>query len=568
VHAYAAPADGALRVTVINIHTKEPVAGAKVVLDTGTTPTVTAANGTASFPGVTGTHDVHVFAAGYNYTSFVQTDVKDLLVPLVPWVSTTLRSGFMGHMCSNRKAPDGTVLDAKCTPESEFSPLNKNGQAVHLAFFGSAIPNSLLDLSVSTLIGPLHKVVLSLTGGKACSTDPECGTGQACSATGKCGTPANLPYGLVLGLTDDFFGTQDYRVFADGGLRALWGIGGNLTFQDLLPVVPALTGGANLDVGKLLPVLLPLFAGLQAGATVGVKAPDNGTPQHAPAFSSANIALTTPMRLRIAPISPDLPKIDGNYVDGVLVVAGAMSYPLGFVPLGLTAGLSAPDATGKNSAKVADPVCVQNGGTTAACATNKLPMKLAAQNGGTEGSPMGVALLALNFGGLTPGSTQRVAVSGQIKVLDKVDYVAPTDNVPAFPTIPSFLNMPATTSVTVAKLSRQVTVTGDADPAVQIYRFELENNARLTWNIWMGRVGTSRTLTLPDPNAISSELTDPFQDAPGDDGVPHGPSARLLALQFNDASKTAAALETFGSLTLDAIGSSLQAFTAVQVPVQ
>jgi hypothetical protein len=195
-------------------------------------------------------------------------------------------------------------------------------------------------------------------------------------------------------------------------------------------------------------------------------------------------------------------------------------------------------------------------------------MKLAAQNGGTEGSPMGVALLALNFGGLTPGSTQRVAVSGQIKVLDKIDYTAPTENVPAFPTIPSFLNMPATASISVAKIPRQVTVTGDADPAVQIYRFELENNARLTWNIWMGKVGSSRTLTLPDPSTFGAGLIDPFQDAPNDSGTLGGPSARLLALQFSDSSKSASAVETFGSLTLDAIGASLQAFTAVQVPVQ
>ena len=97
---------------------------------------------------------------------------------------------------------------------------------------------------------------------------------------------------------------------------------------------------------------------------------------------------------------------------------------------------------------------------------------------------------------------------------------------------------------------------------------ELENSARLNWYVWMGKVGTSRSVVLPDPTAFGNDLTDPFQDAPGDDGVSHGPSARLLGLQFSDSSKTAAGLETFGSLTLDNIGSTLQAFTAVQVPVQ
>jgi hypothetical protein len=567
VHAYPPQTAQSLRVTVINMHTKAPVVGAKVVIDTSTTALPTAADGTVSLPGVTGTHDVHVFAAGYSYTSFVQTDAKDLLVPLVPYVSSSLRSGFTGHMCSSLS------VDSKCAAEGEFAPLNKSNQAVHLAFFGSGIPNSLLDLSVSTLIGPLHRVILSLIGGTACTADSQCPTGQACSSAGKCGTPANLPYGLVLGLADDFFATQDYRVFADGGLRALWGIGGNLAFNDLLPVVPALTGGANVDVGKLLPKLLPLFSDLQAGATVGVKAPDNGTPQHPPTFTNTSVALTTPMRLRIAPKSPDLPTLDGAYVDGVLAVAGAMDYPLGFIPLGMTAGLSAPDGSGKNTAKIVDPVCVQNGGTAATCATNNLPLKLAAENGGAEGSQIGVALLALNFGGLTPGSATRVAVSGQIKVLDQIDYTAPTASALAFP-LPTFLNLPATASVTVTKASRQVTVANDADPGVQIYRFELENNARLNWNVWTGKIGClapatcPRTVTLPDPSLISTDLIDPFADAVGDDGKTAGPSARLLGLEFSDASKTASALESFGSLTLDAIGSNLAAFTAVQVPVQ
>ncbi len=565
VHVYAAPSAGALRVTVINIHTKEPLAGAKVVLGSGAsvTPAQTTGNdGVASFANITGTTDVHVFKAGHSYTSYVQTDAKDLLVALTPFVSSTLRSGFAGHMCSSR------TVDSACAPEGEFAPLNAAGEGVHLAFFGSAIPNSLLDLSVDTLVGPLHRVVVSLTGGSACSSDANCTGGTVCSPAGRCGNGVNLPYGLVLGVTDNFFGTQDYRVFADGGLRALWGIGGNVNLSKVVNVLgPALGGGGtNLDVGTLLPQLLPLFASLQAGANVGVKAPANATPGHTPTFTPTNIALTTPMRLRVTATSPDLPKLDGVYVDGVLAVAGAMAYPIGFVPLGLSAGLSYKVGTA-NGPKVLDPTCDTTAAGAAACATSKMPMKMASENGGTEGSKIGVALLALNFGGLTPGSSSRVAVSGQIKVMDKVDYVAPPGDAPAV-SVPPFLSMPATASISVTRTGRQVMVTGDADPAVQIYRFELENNARLNWNIWMGKAGTSRTVVLPDPSVIDASLIDPFADALGDDGTTKGPTARLLGLQFSDSTKTASGLESFGSGTLDDIGASLSAFTAVQVPVQ
>jgi hypothetical protein len=112
-----------------------------------------------------------------------------------------------------------------------------------------------------------------------------------------------------------------------------------------------------------------------------------------------------------------------------------------------------------------------------------------------------------------------------------------------------------------------MSVTGDSDPAVQIYRFELENNARLTWNVWMGRIGASRSVVLPDPSTIDNSLVDPFQDAVGDDNTTKGPTARMLGLQFSDSTKTASSVETFGSLTLDAIGNNLAAFTVVQVPV-
>jgi len=293
-----------LRVTVINMHTKEPVAGAKVVIDTSTAALATAADGTASFGSVTGTHDLHVFAAGYSYTSFVQTAATDLLVPLVPYVFQPAQR-VTGHMCSS------LGVDNKCAAEGEFAPLNKSNQPVHLAILRPA---------------PSQQPARSLRQ----HADRAAASGDSLADRGNClhrrlAVPDRS--GLQLGGQvrhpgqsslwpghrpgDDFFATQDYRLFADGGLRALWGIGGNLTFNDLLPVVPALTGGANVEVGTLLPKLLPLFSVLQAGATLGVKAPDNGTPQHAPTFASTSVALTTPMRLRIAPKSPDLPMLDG-----------------------------------------------------------------------------------------------------------------------------------------------------------------------------------------------------------------------------------------------------------------
>jgi hypothetical protein len=304
-----------------------------------------------------------------------------------------------------------------------------------------------------------------------------------------------------------------------------------------------------------------------------VKAPANGP---TPTFVNQPIQLTTPMRLRYDVTSPPLPQLDGSYVDGVIAIAGAMDYPLGFIPLGLTAGLSAKDGNGG----VTDPTCDS---TSTTCAHNVLHMKFAPENGGAEGSPAAIALLALNFGGLTPGSTTKIAISGQINPIanNSLAYTSP-DNPAGAPKIPAsgspapFMKLPPSSSIAVTRSLRNVSITGDAD-AVQIYRFELANAARLNWEIWAPPVGSAtgvRSFKLPDPGFSTAvdcdamaNLCDPFADAKADDGTTHGPGARLLALELNTAD-TATALETFSNaLRLDELGASLKAFTALQVTV-
>src|SRR5262249_20658967 len=209
VHTYGAVAGGSLRVTVINQHTKEPILGATVLvcdhLGACASGVTTDTHGSITAAADASGNDVHVFSPGYNYTSFVQTTATDLLVPLAPFIATSARSYFTSHLCVSRTEDP----DPQCpSPQGEFAPLPDQNEAVHLAFFGSGIPNSLLDLSLNTLVGPLHTVNLQLTGIGSKTLD--------------------LPYGLVLGVATNFFGTNNPRVFADAGIRSLWGIGGNI----------------------------------------------------------------------------------------------------------------------------------------------------------------------------------------------------------------------------------------------------------------------------------------------------------------------------------------------------
>jgi|GEM_PF-1546548 len=542
VTSYATAASGSLRVTVIDQHTKLPVPNAHVLLDTSAK--LTGPDGTATYAGVTGVHDVHVFAAGFNYVSFLQTIATDLLVPLKPYVPTAQRSGFAGHMCSSK------ADDPNCKDDAQFVNLAVQGESVHLAFFGSGIPSSLLDLSIDTLVGPTHPVTITLAGNSK---------------------TLSLPYGLVLGVGPNLFGTQDFRMYADGGTRALWGIGGNVNFtQALTALGPVLTGSGGtggLDIGTILPQVLPLLSKLEAGATVGVTAPVNAAP---PVFAQIDLPLTTPLRLRVKARSPSLPQLDGKYLDGVLALAGALDYPQGFVPLGFTAGLAYKDSSGHANGQIVDPTCDTSGGLLA-CATNNVPLKFAPENGGTEGSSYGFALVALNLGSLTGGLQGTVALSGLLSSQSQVHYIAPPADGADVTYPAAFLGLPDSGAVTVMKTGHVVNVTLNAskhaDANIQIYRFELENAARLGWEVWMAPQVAQ--FTLPYPNQIDPALVDPFDPAIASNGQTGNPTARILGLVLTDAhhSLTPTDLETFGSLTLDQIGANLSGFIAASVPI-
>src|SRR5882672_9824956 len=141
---------------------------------------------------------------------------------------------------------------------------------------------------------------------------------------------------------------------------------------------------------------------MQAGQVVGVEAPPNGANA---TFEARQVPLNTPLRLRATLKLPDLPKQDGKYLGGAVALGGSLAYPLGFVPLGLTAGLAQKDSAGENTAKVLDPSCDTSAGT-AACATSKLLMRVAPLSNGLEAQKWGFVALAANLSGLSlPGTT-------------------------------------------------------------------------------------------------------------------------------------------------------------------
>jgi len=240
---------------------------------------------------------------------------------------------------------------------------------------------------------------------------------------------------------------------------------------------------------------------------------------------------------------------------------------LGFVPLGITAGLS-QNLNGKTTGKLLDPTCDTSGGSDP-CATGKLPMRLAPQGNGLEGSSW--AFLSLASNNLNEFSDSSLGLSALVKTAAEIHYVAqPAAGTTIDFTARGYMNLPGARSVKLTKATRSFTVSADADASTKMYRFRLSNHAHLNWYVWMPSTavaGRAIAVTLPDPSALDASLVDPLQDAIGDDGQRGGPSALLVSVSTGDGS-TYATVTGFATPRLDQLGASIDAFTLVSVPIK
>jgi len=520
-----------MRVVVIDQDTKAPVSGAWVVLDSNTgAPQTTAADGSVVFASVAaGPHNVHAFAANHDYASFIGVTGNDLVIPIRQYYPIAERAEF-----------DGTIT------VDDYNNLTEVGQIAHIGFFASGISGSVLDFSLDNFIGKTRNVTVNIGGSQ---------------------TIPNAPGGLVLGLGSDLYDTGDYTMYADPGQRILWGIGGNLDINTILTIAsPIISGGtSSINIGELLPQVLPLLGNLEIGETVGVTVGASG-PTPTPVTQS--VTLDTPMLMNVAIKAPNLPKYNGDYLDGAIALTGAAAFPLGFTPLGVTAGLAATSdgtASGPKTGAILDPVCtgeITDGGSTTACATNNLPLKMAARNHGLESYPFGIGLVALNFSALTSGTGGALAVSGIINTQSTIAFAGGSSpaTVVDFSATP-FMQLPgATGNVTYSKGTRTIAVTSDADPSTQIYKFTLQASTHQSWSIYMPPAGASgSTATLVNPVDVNAALVDLQAD-------PVSSSAYVAAIATT-GSNTYGTLTGGGNVTVDALGNSLKAFSVQTITV-
>jgi hypothetical protein len=367
------------RALIVNDVTGQPVEGAKVLFERGGTPVgaspiTTGTNGVALLESAgTGPLNVHVFHNDYQYLSVIGTTSVDLLLPLVKRPDDTKAGGFKGTF--------------------DLSAVTNPADTVEFGIAGASLAGTFLDLDFMKLVGELlmkHVKIGSLYEGDV-----------------------PLPSGLYLKLGDQAI-KGDYQALGQAGVRHAWGLGGKVPFDKLIQILTPLLGSGtpsleNLPIGQILSQILPFFDKFKhfvksdITVTEVAKVQDsqdlngNGSTtdlipnfNDATGFPTVNAVVNQALTLATSVTIPTLPRYNNQYLEGVVVLAGANAVGRGFVPLGLSAAVDAPKQGETPDGLVdVDPNTADNQST--------ISFKMAPLHDGLEGSKFFIAAMALSL---------------------------------------------------------------------------------------------------------------------------------------------------------------------------
>jgi hypothetical protein len=328
----APPAEGNLRVLVLDEASREPIEGALVAYRSASSlvSVATSAAGIVEFTDADVT-ELHVFADGYAYVSVFDAPDGSLVVSLPPSQRARIAEVRDGFVCDT-SAPNTTLDDAECGEAGEpvclcyeleavdvvkgvadFTDVVGDGE-VDLSLSGVALGNSLLDLNFDLIVGPSIERII-----------PD-------NPVIPLDDPVDIPSGVTIYFNNSPF-VDSFIATAGPGERSVWSIGGRVPLGDtLLTLLPSLSG--DLDFGAIVAAILPLFEDFYSGVTPPLEFRDGGTfPVRDP-----GLRLAVPTQRRVEIVPPALPVVASGWADTAILLGGALVPGQGFVPLGISGG--------------------------------------------------------------------------------------------------------------------------------------------------------------------------------------------------------------------------------------
>lgn len=275
--------------------------------------------------------DVHVFAEGHDWVSWLGHEGGVLLLP----VAQTTYADIVLDGDSLYDAAASTLIGASIirgTPDMSIYP--RAGE-LEVSLSSFALSDALYDFNLAAILGADVTRFF----------DPDTNI-PGVDITEE----AQMPGGLTFGLAGPAL--PDYYLGAPGGTRTLWTMGGRVDVNDIAEYVgeifEAIDGSDSIDFNRLINAIFPLFRFFWSGVTPDIAVAGDGDPT----FQTVNPQLSTPMSLKTEFLVPMLPDIappghtDGPlYADAVLLLGGALLPTAEFLPLGINGGSDTPDAS-------------------------------------------------------------------------------------------------------------------------------------------------------------------------------------------------------------------------------
>ncbi len=458
---YAAPT--ALQVTLIDGAASIPVTDATVEYSNASGAVVGTALTTGDALGryalgapPTGATLLNVFEPNYQYVSVDVTALppsNDVVLYLAQNVVTAsvggspqpVVGGYTGDFTTQKGILDPT----------NGEPVSETGD-IHVGIAGTAVPQDLLDISITALLGPSHDVTINIGGSHVVPLPQgiELGFGttyfkcayDGLGAAGGCGLPpctGSNTTGCLNNETDPTKADWANSVFACGQ-RSAWGLGGGVPFSAISSQLGALAGG-NVSVATILTAVLPDFSGFNSGvyfqvpyteqapvlastvadACTGMDFTDS-TPIPNPAqltpASKVPLTLDTPLALETQVTLPPLPSVgtgsSAACQSTALVLGGAIEPGYGLLPLGLSAGtILDPNNNPSASCKTYD-----TNPANSTDADGNVIMSIAPEHGGVERDTYGVVALSLDVSSIAGGSSGPTAISGLVQTFPSLPY--------------------------------------------------------------------------------------------------------------------------------------------------
>jgi hypothetical protein len=359
-----------------------------------------------------------------------------------------------------------------------------------------------------------------------------------------------------------------YQAISSPGVRHIWGFGGKMSVIELLEILAPILRDhpdlRNLPYGLLIAKLLPLVGRLKhfvkpdvdlveaaripdsqdlnGDGSVTDLIPDFNNPT---AFPTVNAVASQDLTLETKVAIPALPKYRNQFSAGVVVIGGASAAGRGFVPLGASAALDAPNPSDSPDGHIdADPTATGNQGT--------LSLKMAPLHDGLEGSNFTIAALAIP---LQFPADVSVPVSSVLYQADRIEATTSFG-------VSSFLGFPETASYDLGTRTFRL---GTAVPGATFYRAEFKDGAGQWWVYFKAMPAAIGFQLLAVPaGAVQRDST----VCPGNAG---GPTRSCTSLRVTSISTKAAAtgalaptlddLTAFGRMNLSRLDEVVDSFS-------